>query len=305
MKNTQAPEWFTEAVKVSRESCTVEVEGCPIHYLRWGERGKPGLLMIHGNGAHAHWWDFIAPYFLDHYSVVAIDLSGMGDSGHRDHYSAENFATEVIRVCEDAEFEGKPIVVGHSFGGFVALKTGTFYGDQLTGVVLVDSPVRPPDYEWERDPKRSPIRPKRIYEDFQTAKGRFRLVPGQPCDNDYILEYIAEQSLIEVPGGWTWKFDDELYKRFRPTDLSKDLSGLSCRIGVIYGEKSKLFSQEIADYMFQVLDNSVPFVSIPEAFHHLMLDQPLAFISALRALLAEWRHSKPLRNVPPLWEKEA
>jgi hypothetical protein len=48
--------------------------------------------------------------------------------------------------------------------------------------------------------------------------------------------------------------------------------------------------------MFKVLDSSVPFVSIPEAEHHIWLDQPLAFISSLRTLLAEWRHSRPQRG---------
>jgi len=48
--------------------------------------------------------------------------------------------------------------------------------------------------------------------------------------------------------------------------------------------------------MFGVLDQNVPFVAIPEAHHHLMLDQPLAFIASLRTLLAEWRHSRPLRG---------
>jgi hypothetical protein len=47
--------------------------------------------------------------------------------------------------------------------------------------------------------------------------------------------------------------------------------------------------------MFRVLDESVPFVGIPDAQHHVFLDQPLAFVSALRTLLAEWRHSKPNR----------
>jgi hypothetical protein len=40
----------------------------------------------------------------------------------------------------------------------------------------------------------------------------------------------------------------------------------------------------------------VPFAGIPEAQHHLFLDQPLAFVSALRTLLAEWRHSRPDRT---------
>ena len=295
----EAPEWFKRAVAHPRKDCEVEVEGCPIHYLRWGDSGKPGLLLVHGSGAHAHWWDFIAPYFSEHYCVAAIDLSGMGDSGHRRSYSPEIFAHELISVCTDAGFQRDTVVIGHSFGGFVALKTGLLYGDKLQGVVLVDSPVRPPDYEWERDPKYSPIQRKKLYPDFETALARFRLVPAQPCENKFILDYIASHSLVKVDGGWSWKFDDQLFNGFKIGNTSEDLSNLACRVGVIYGENSQLFSQEIVDYMFKVLDSSVPFVAIPEAQHHLLLDQPLAFVSAIRTLLAEWRHSKPQRRGRP------
>ena len=291
-----APEWFQRAVAVPREDRFLEVDGCRMHYLRWGEAGKPGLLLVHGSGAHAHWWDFVAPFFTEHYCVAAIDLSGMGDSGHRAKYSSEMFVQEVIGVCADAGFGDNPILIGHSFGGYVALKTGLVYGKNLTGVVLVDAPVRPPDYDWERVPKLSPIRPKQVYPDFQTALGRFRLVPAQPCANDFILDYIARHSLARVEGGWSWKFDDQLFRDFNIGNPSEDLSKLACRVAVIYGERSQLFSQEVVDYMFAVLDRSAPFVSIPEAYHHLFLDQPLAFIASLRTLLAEWRHSKPHRG---------
>lgn len=291
-----APDWFKRAVSTPRVDRVVEVDGCPIHYLRWGDIAKPGLLLAHGSGAHAHWWDFIAPYFTDHNCVAAIDLSGMGDSGHRQSYSSEVFAKELISVCADAGFKQDIVIIGHSFGGFVTLKTGLIYGNQLTGVVLVDAPVRPPDYEWERDPKFSPIQPKKIYPDFETAISRFRLVPAQPCENKFILDYLARHSLARVEGGWHWKFDDQLFRGFRIGNTAEDLSNLACRVGVIYGENSQLFSQEIVDYMFKMLDSSVPFVAIPEANHHLLLDQPLAFISALRTLLAEWRHSKPQRG---------
>ena len=80
---TEGPDWFKRAVSTPREDRVVEVAGCPIHYLRWGDTAKPGVLLVSGSGAHAHWWDFIAPYFTDHNCVAAIDLSGMGDSGHR------------------------------------------------------------------------------------------------------------------------------------------------------------------------------------------------------------------------------
>jgi pimeloyl-ACP methyl ester carboxylesterase len=36
----------------------------------------------------------------------------------------------------------------------------------------------------------------------------------------------------------------------------------------------------------------LPYVEIPKAEHHLMIDQPLAFVAALRALLAAWPAAK-------------
>jgi pimeloyl-ACP methyl ester carboxylesterase len=298
-----APGWFNRALEIPFEDRTVEVKGVPIHYLFWpseeeaaGDGAKPGLIFVHGNGAHAHWWTFIAPFFLREYRVAALDLSGAGDSGRRSRYSPELFAEEVIGVAADAGFGDDTIVVGHSFGGFVTLKTGLLHNDRLTGIVLVDSAVRPPDFKWERDPRRSPIKPKRVYETFEEALGRFRLMPPQDCSNGFILDFIGRNSLKRTEGGWTWKFDDGLFRKMDfDTNMHEELARLKCRVGVIYGEDSYLFSQEVADYMFKVLDESVPFVGIPEAQHHLFLDQPLAFVSALRTLLAEWRHSRPNR----------
>src|SRR5439155_2157742 len=153
----RAPKWFTRSVKAPFEDRFLEVEGCRMHYLRWGEAGRPGLLLVHGGFAHAHWWDFIAPFFIEHHCVAAIDLSGMGDSGYRRTYSDVLFAKEAMGVCLDAGFVGRPVVVGHSFGGLVALKTGVIYGEKLTGVVLVDFPVRPPEVQKEHDSRRSRI----------------------------------------------------------------------------------------------------------------------------------------------------
>jgi len=156
--NKEQPAWFTRALAVPFEDHTITVADVPVHYLHWGRgSGKPGLIFVHGNGAHAHWWSFLAPFFLEDYSVAAIDLSGAGDSGRRERYTPEQFAEEVIGVCQDAGFGHDTVVVGHSFGGYITLKTGLLYADELEGIVLVDSAVRPPDFKWERDPRRSPI----------------------------------------------------------------------------------------------------------------------------------------------------
>ncbi len=299
----EAPGWFKRAIDTPFEDRNVDVDGTSIHYLLWGSENaeNPGLVFVHGNGAHAHWWTFIAPFFIDSYRVASIDLAGAGDSGYTDTYTPEAFAKQIASVADDAGFGNDTIIVGHSFGGFLTLKTGLLYRDKLTGIVLVDSAVRPPDFAWERDPKRSPIKPKRIYPDFDSALARFRLMPPQDCKNDYILDYIGRHSLKPVENvtdGWTWKFDDTMFRKFDfGGPMHEALAELKCRVGVIYGEDSYLFNQDIADFMFKTLDESVPFVAIPEAQHHLFLDQPLAFVSALRTLLAEWRHSRPHRQL--------
>src|SRR6202161_1161845 len=125
-----APAWFEKIVAVEPESAFVEVEGARIHYLRWGARDRPGLLLVHGNAAHAYWWSFIAPYLASEYNVAAMDLSGMGDSQWRAEYSMEVFVREQLTVCEPA---GRfvpaepPIIVAHSFGGFVTMLTGALH----------------------------------------------------------------------------------------------------------------------------------------------------------------------------------
>ena len=296
----EQPGWFKRALAVPYKDKTVICNDVDIHYLLWSDdTTKPGLVLVHGNGAHAHWWTFLAPFFMDHYQILAIDLSGAGDSGRRSRYTTEGFAAEINAAADDAGFGNDTIIVGHSFGGYITLRTGLLYRHRLEGVVLVDSAVRPPDFEWERDPRRSPIKAKRIYESFNAALARFRLRPPQDCNNTYLLDYIGRHSIMEVDEGWTWKFDDTMFQKFEfGENMHEDLAKLKVRVGVVYGEDSYLFSQEIADFMFEVLDKSVPFVGIPEAQHHLFLDQPLAFVSSLRTLLAEWRHSRPQRVHP-------
>jgi pimeloyl-ACP methyl ester carboxylesterase len=298
-----APQWFTDAVSVKSESNFVEVSGAKIHYLRWGSRAAPGLLLVHGNAAHAHWWDFIAPFLARDYNVAAMDLSGMGDSDWRSSgYAMDLFAREQIAVCEDAgmfKLDEPPVIVAHSFGGFVTMLTGGLYGDRLKGVVIVDSPVNPPDRPG--GPPDRPVKPHNIYPSLGAAMARFRLMPPQGCDNLYIVDWVARHSLKEVAQddggtGFTWKFDPAIWQRFSIGDTAERLKATRCRIAVFRGEHSVLLPPEIGEYMFNLLGRQAPMVEIPQAQHHIMLDQPLALVAALRALLADWEHSHPTRR---------
>lgn len=292
-----APAWFTQVAADAPESRFVDAEGARIHYLRWGDIHRPGLLLVHGNAAHAYWWSFVAPFLARDYNVAAMDLSGMGDSAWRPTYSMELFVREQLAVCRDAgmfELAEPPIIVAHSFGGFVTILTGALHGDRLAGTVIVDSPVNPPDRQG--GPPKREHRPHNVYPTQAAALARFRLMPPQSCDNLFLVDWVARHSLKQVEGGFTWKFDPAIWQGFSIGDTADRLKATKCRIAVFRGENSVLMPPEIGEYMFNLLGRAAPVVEIPQAQHHIMLDQPLALAAALRAILADWEHSTPRRR---------
>ena len=290
----EAPAWFDAAVSTTYDEHFVDIDGVRIRYQSYGDASRPGLLLCHGNGAHAHWYDFISPAFAEAYHVVVMSFSGMGDSGWRDSYSFDRFSDEQIAVCEDAglfKHGHKPIIVAHSFGGFITMNTASKHADKFAGVMIVDSGIRPPEDDWDGPPVRSTR--NRVYPTLEAGLARFRLAPPQPCENHYIVDYIARHSLKQVENdagqtGWTWKFDPAVFVRFEFDKMSTNmLQDIGCRVAMMRGEESVLVSDRIWDYMRGLREN-MDMVSIPEAQHHVMLDQPLAFIQAVKDQLNAW-----------------
>ena len=155
-----APAWFEQAIAHEPERTFIEVEGARLETLAWGERGKPGLMLLHGGAAHADWWSFIAPFFARDRRVVAPTFTGMGRSDWRDAYVFEQFVREARAAGrKGGAFDaGAPVVVGHSFGGRIAMGLSRDFGDELTGAVMVDPPFFAPQ---NRGRARRPARPAR------------------------------------------------------------------------------------------------------------------------------------------------
>ena len=282
-----APAWFWKAVETESEKRKVEVEGCDVAYQLWdGATTKPPLLLIHGMNAHSRWWDFIAPQLLDEYRIAAMDLTGMGDSDYRYEYNSETFAQEIVAVLDDAGFGNEAFVVAHSFGGNMAVKAANLHPGKFAGLVLIDSGIRHPDEPPPDRPMMMGGGRAKLYPDQQTGLQRFRLQPPQTCENTYILEYIARQSLMAEDGGWAWKFDPELPDNMKRTDRNaEDYTGLTLPFGVIYGALSELFNPRNVEYMRELIGKDFPAVAIADAQHHVFLDQPLEFVRVLREML--------------------
>jgi pimeloyl-ACP methyl ester carboxylesterase len=285
------PRWFDQAVAMSPETGRVDVGGAAINFLRWGDPRQPGLLFIHGGAAHAHWWGHVAPTFLPRYSAVAIDLSGHGDSAHRDEYSLDGWCDEVVAVIDAAEFQQPPVLVGHSMGGFVTAATAARYPDRIAGAVIIDSPIKVMDPEVEAARAGTQFTNPKIYDDPEVAIAKFRVVPEQDVVLPYIAEHIARHSLRRVPEGWTWKFDRRVFVP-RRRQAAEFLAQIRCRVAVLRAEHG-LVTQDIGDYMYDRLGRVAPVIELPTAGHHPMLDVPLILITAIRSLIADWEHSIP------------
>jgi pimeloyl-ACP methyl ester carboxylesterase len=296
MSQVTVPPWFAQAVASPFEKRMLAVAGCAIDYLVWGEPDKPPLVLVHGGAAHAMWWSFLAPMLARHYYVIAPDLSGHGDSGRREEYPVETWADELMAASDDAAPGRPPVVVGHSMGGLVSIVAAAVHGERLAGAIIVDAPVNEPDPESHEGDTVKGFRNPKTYPDLETAVSRFRLIPEQPCEHAFILDHIARHSLIRTAAGWTWKFDPRVFLRFPLQSLSDYLARARCRIALIRGEFSATVPPETNEYMYELLNRNAPVVEIPQAHHHLILDQPLPFIAALRALLADWEHSVPRRS---------
>jgi pimeloyl-ACP methyl ester carboxylesterase len=293
-----APEWFGRALAVPMADAYVDVYGCRIHYLAWGERGKRGLVFVHGGGANAHWWTPLAATFASQFRVVALDLSGHGDSGHRALYSPELWTDEVVGVAGDAEFDGRPVIIGHSMGGFVTIATAARHPDQVNGVIVCDSPVAELDPEISAYHLREAFGHPRTYADLDDAVAHFRTVPAQDHYLDYVMDYVARQSLKKVDGGWQWKFDRRIFEQFgfgMRSIAAPYLTEVDCRLALLRSECG-LVTPDIGASMYEKLGRVTPVIEIPEAGHHAMLDQPLLLLTALRTLLADWDHSEPHRR---------
>jgi pimeloyl-ACP methyl ester carboxylesterase len=281
------PTWFTHALSASCESRFAELDGTPVHYLGWNlaDTTKPGLLFVHGFRAHARWWSFVAPFFLSRYRVVAMDFPGMGDSAARAAYDWIDFSRSIRAVLEHAGL-GRSTLVGHSFGGSHVARACYEYPELVERAVIIDSYI--PVLGHVHRPPLMEVRPKNVYPTYEAARARFRLVPEQNSAADYILDYIAYHSLKEVSGGWMWKFDE----RFVPRQIVPEtaaliavLKGIRCPVTYVYGDQSVVVSRQLAHAIVEQIPDGHGPIAIPQSHHHVMLDQPLSLVAALKGVL--------------------
>ena len=118
----------------------VEIDGARLHIQDYGSSGKPPILCVHGGGANAHWYDFVAGGFTADYHIRAVDLRGHGDSARAEpsSYSWKTFAADIDAFVEKLGLRDF-VLVGHSMGGMISLVYAATHPGRIGRLVIVDT----------------------------------------------------------------------------------------------------------------------------------------------------------------------
>ncbi len=122
----------------------IEVEGREV-YVEQSGRGEP-LVLLHGFACSSFSWRSVVPALARHYRVINLDLPGFGYSERpRDPaaYTIPAYGRVVLEVL-DRLGVGPVHVIGHSFGGAIAVWLGCHHRERLRSAVLVASAL--PEY---------------------------------------------------------------------------------------------------------------------------------------------------------------
>ncbi|MBV5245477.1 MULTISPECIES: alpha/beta fold hydrolase [Mycolicibacterium] len=120
---------------------------------RFGPAGPARVLAIHGLTGHGKRWESLFTRHLSDIPAVAPDLVGHGRSSWDAPWTIEANVAALTALL-DAEAEGPVVgpvvVVGHSFGGAIALNLAAARPDLIAGLVLLD-PAVGLDGRWMRE----------------------------------------------------------------------------------------------------------------------------------------------------------
>ncbi|MBI3964689.1 MAG: alpha/beta hydrolase [Chloroflexi bacterium] len=262
----------------------VEVGGLRLHYLDYGTAGKPLILCVHGGAAQGHWFDFFAPDFRSDYHVIALDLPGHGDSDwlEPDQYSYFRYAATVdafVRALDLRDF----VYFGHSMGGLIGIVYVAEYPERVRALVVADSTLH---LQLDRIGVLRDVGSKKgsTFATKAELESRFRLRPAGPATPE-VIRHLAQFSGRQLEdGSWTNKFDRHTYSTRQEMDGFPYFPRIAAPTFLVKAELSPRLVPEVVDRV-RVLKPDIQFAEVPNADHHLFLDNPRGFEKVMRAFL--------------------
>ena len=263
---------------------SVDVNGLRLSFLEWEAPGRPVVCFLHGGSAHAHWFDRVTPALVGRFHMIALDQRGHGESewARPPAYATENFAADLLGVL-DAFGWRRVALVGHSMGGHNAMSFSAWHPDRVSALVIVDSRPSIPVDRLDRLRTRGMVT-LRPYPTREAAAASFRLLPRETVADPALLAHLGRSGVVERDGQWVYRFDPASNGQRQPVDAWALVDRITAPTLVVRGELSPNFTREMADKLRAAIPGAA-YTEIPGSYHHLVLDNPTAFVQAVDPFL--------------------
>lgn len=255
------------------EEKQIAINGLQVNYTIAGS--GPNLLVLHGWGKGSGPYKDVQVRLAQHgYKVVVPDLPGFGkSSAPATAWGVDEYVDFVLRFV-DVLGLGKFFLLGHSFGGQVALQFSVNYPDRIEGLILCAAAAI----------RRKPDLKKRI---IQIVSGMgsilFSLWPFSMFSN------IAGRAFYRLLGSGDWRYSQGVMKYVRQKVVRQDLSSVAPRVIsptlIIWGDRDQATPIQDA----YTLNNTIPGSSlevIPGVGHRLYAEAPEQFTVIVKQFLA-------------------
>lgn len=260
---------------------TIAVRGTELYFERAGT-GEPSLLFIHGMCGGAWNWEDMLNRLSPEFTCVAYDRRGHGRSeqGTEDQ-SNRTHADDAAALIEVLGLD-RPVLVGSSGGGGVAIEVLHRYPNIVRGAVLIEPPLFSvvPEAGHQLVGELSPVLTSAI----ETG--------GPRAAVDAFFEVVCTRFWAQINEGRKNQIRDNAPLLFQtlesgaPTITRSDLAGINCPVLVVAGEKSLPSLRSVAFALADGLPD-VRFIDVEESGHVVYAEKPEEFAQVVRLFVHE------------------
>jgi N-formylmaleamate deformylase len=255
----------------------VRANGIRQHYLRYGGRGKP-LVVVPGIVSPAAIWGFVAERLGRDFDTYVLDVRGRGlsESGAHLDYGLDACADDVIAFGAALGL-GRFTVLGHSMGARIAIRAARRAGADFERLILVDPPVSGPGrrpYPSALDAVLKLLDAARRGEAEQALRA-----PGAPA---------WPEELLRVRAQWLHTCDERAvvasHRGFHEDDIHADLPHIEVPAALIAAGKGGVISEQDELEIRRLLP-SIAVRRVAKAGHQIPVDDFDGFFEALGSVL--------------------
>ncbi len=186
-------------MKAEPKSRTARVRGIALHYVDWGDRGPP-LLMLHGDMRTSRSWDAVARDLSPRFRVVAVDARGHGGSDWTPRgYAFRERAEDLTAFCEHLGLSSV-IGVGHSTGGVVMALVAQGRPEIFSRLVLLE-PMVVVDDAFHRMVSARAGQPRRTWATRAELRRHLERHPVAGRWRSDVIEDVVAHEAVELPDG--------------------------------------------------------------------------------------------------------